>query len=166
MLSQVELPFWILFSTSGWRKLWLSLRNSTTSWIYLSKYTVLFIIYMFSLIHDSSVGIALGYGLDDRSSRVRFLAGVGIFLFTTASWTALRPTYHPIRRVPGALSLEVKQLGREADHSPPSSAEVKEWVELYLHSLNTPPWRGSQLKIREIFTFTLSYSSGAINVVP
>jgi hypothetical protein len=25
--------------------------------------------------HDSSVGIALGYGLDDRGSRVRFLAG-------------------------------------------------------------------------------------------
>jgi len=24
--------------------------------------------------------------------------------------------------------------GREADHSPPSSAEVKEWVELYLYS--------------------------------
>jgi hypothetical protein len=24
--------------------------------------------------------------------------------------------------------------GREADHSPPSGAEVKEWVELYLHS--------------------------------
>jgi hypothetical protein len=24
--------------------------------------------------------------------------------------------------------------GREADHSPPSSAEDKEWVELYLHS--------------------------------
>jgi hypothetical protein len=35
--------------------------------------------------------------------------------------------------------------GREADHSPPSSAEVKEWVELYLHSPNTPSWRGSQL---------------------
>jgi hypothetical protein len=28
---------------------------------------------------DSSVGIALGYGLDDRSSRVRFPAGVGNF---------------------------------------------------------------------------------------
>jgi hypothetical protein len=27
--------------------------------------------------------------------------------------------------------------GREADHSPLSSAEVKEWVELYLHSPNT-----------------------------
>jgi len=30
---------------------------------------------------------------------------------------------------------------READNSPPSSAEVKEWVELYLHSPNTPSWR-------------------------
>jgi hypothetical protein len=29
--------------------------------------------------HDSSVGIALGYGLDDRGSRVRFSAGAGNF---------------------------------------------------------------------------------------
>jgi hypothetical protein len=28
---------------------------------------------------DSSVGIALGYGLDDQGSRVRFLAGTGNF---------------------------------------------------------------------------------------
>jgi hypothetical protein len=35
--------------------------------------------------------------------------------------------------------------GREDDHSPPSSAEVKEWVDLYLHSLNTPSWRGAQV---------------------
>jgi hypothetical protein len=28
---------------------------------------------------DSSVGIALGYGLDDRGSRVRFPAGYGNF---------------------------------------------------------------------------------------
>jgi hypothetical protein len=35
--------------------------------------------------------------------------------------------------------------GREADHSPPSSAEVKEWVKLYLHSPNEPSWRGAQL---------------------
>jgi hypothetical protein len=34
--------------------------------------------------------------------------------------------------------------GREADHSPPSSAEVKEWVELYFQSPNTPSWRGAQ----------------------
>jgi hypothetical protein len=35
--------------------------------------------------------------------------------------------------------------GREADHSPQSSAEVKEWVELYIYSPNTPSWRGAQL---------------------
>jgi hypothetical protein len=29
--------------------------------------------------HDSSVGIALGYGLDDRGSRFRFPAGAGNF---------------------------------------------------------------------------------------
>jgi hypothetical protein len=39
--------------------------------------------------------------------------------------------------------------GREADHSLPSSAEVKEWVELYIHSPNTPSWRGAQLKDTE-----------------
>jgi hypothetical protein len=37
----------------------------------------------------------------------------------------------------------VKRPRREADHSPPSSAEVKEWMELYLHSPNTPSWRGA-----------------------
>jgi hypothetical protein len=47
-------------------------------------------------------------------------------------------TQPPIHWVPGALSLGVKRLGLEADHSPSSSAELKEWVELYLHSPNTP----------------------------
>jgi hypothetical protein len=66
----------------------------------------------------------------DRGSGVRFPAGVGIFLFTTASRTALGPTQPPIQWVAGALSLGVKRPGREADHSPPSSAEVKECVNL------------------------------------
>jgi hypothetical protein len=73
---------------------------------------------------DSSIGIALGYGLDDLGSRVRLPAGAGNF-FTTASTTALEPTQPPIQWVPEALSLGVKRPGREADHSPPSSAEVK-----------------------------------------
>jgi hypothetical protein len=68
--------------------------------------------------------------------------GLGIFLFTTASRKALEPTQPPIQWVPGALSLGVKRPGREADHSPPSSAEVKEWVELYLHSPTMPSWHG------------------------
>jgi hypothetical protein len=74
---------------------------------------------------DSSVGIALGYGLDDRGSRVRFPAGDGNFLFTTAFGMALGPTQPPIQWVPGALSLGVKWPGCETDHSPPSSAKVK-----------------------------------------
>jgi hypothetical protein len=47
-------------------------------------------------------------------------------LFTTASRTALKPTQPPIHWVPGALSLGVKRPEREADHSPPSNAEVEE----------------------------------------
>jgi hypothetical protein len=72
--------------------------------------------------------------------------GLGIFLFTTASRKALGPTQTPIQWVPGAVFLGVKWPGREADHSPPSSAEVKESVELYLHSSSTPSWRGARLK--------------------
>jgi hypothetical protein len=52
--------------------------------------------------------------------------GLGIFLFTTASRTALGPTQPPTQWVAGALSLGVKRPGREVGHSPPSSAEVKE----------------------------------------
>jgi hypothetical protein len=51
--------------------------------------------------------------------------GLGIFLFTIVSRPALRPTQDPVQRVPGTLSLGIKWPGREADHSPPSSAEVK-----------------------------------------
>jgi hypothetical protein len=79
------------------------------------------------LSSDSSVGIALGYRLDDWVLGFNSLWGLGIFL-TTASRTALGPTQLPIQWVPGALSLGVKRPGREADHSPPSSAELKtEW---------------------------------------
>jgi len=39
---------------------------------------------------------------------------------------ALGSTQPPIQWVLGALSLGVKRPGREADQSPPTSAEVKE----------------------------------------
>jgi hypothetical protein len=83
---------------------------------------------------------------------------LGIFLFTTVSRTALGPIQPPIQSVTGALSLGVKRPGREADHSPSSSAEVKEWVELYIHFPNTPSWRGAQLKHRDNFTFTFTFT--------
>jgi hypothetical protein len=63
--------------------------------------------------------------------------GLGIILFTTASRTALGPTQPPIHWVPGALSPGVKHPGHEADHSPPSSSEVKNaWS-----YISTPPIR-------------------------
>jgi hypothetical protein len=59
------------------------------------------------------VGIALGYGLD---AGVLFDSrwGLGIFLFTTASRTALGPTHPPIHWVPGDFSLGIKRQGRGA----------------------------------------------------
>jgi hypothetical protein len=48
-----------------------------------------------------------------------------IFLSYTASRQTLGPIQSPIRWVPWALSWGVKQPGHEADHSSPSSAEVK-----------------------------------------
>jgi hypothetical protein len=49
--------------------------------------------------------------------------------------------------------------GSEADHSPPSSAEVKEWVDLYLHSPHRPLWRGAQGEHRNIISISISISS-------
>jgi hypothetical protein len=39
----------------------------------------------------------------------------------------------------------------------PSSTEVKEWVELYLHFPNTS-WHGAQLKHRDTFTFYFTFT--------
>jgi hypothetical protein len=74
---------------------------------------------------DSSVGTATDYGLNDRMIGVWIPAGLGIFLFDAGSRPTLRPTQPPIQWVPMALFLVVKRPGREADTSPPSSAEVK-----------------------------------------
>jgi hypothetical protein len=78
---------------------------------------------------DSVVGIATGYGLDDRGVGVQ--VPVGSRIFSTSSRPALGPTQSPIQWVPG-----VKQQRREADHSPPASAEVKKmWI-----YISTPPY--------------------------
>jgi hypothetical protein len=47
------------------------------------------------------------------------------FLFSTAFRPALGPTQLSVQCVPGALSPGVKRTWREADHSPPSIAKVK-----------------------------------------
>jgi hypothetical protein len=49
---------------------------------------------------------------------------------------ALGSTQPPIQRVLGALSPGVKRPGRQADHSPPTSAKVKKmWIYTF-----TPPY--------------------------
>jgi hypothetical protein len=61
---------------------------------------------------------------------VQFPAGaiIELFLHATTSRPALGLNQPPFQWVPVALSLGVKRQGREADHSPPFSAEVKnEW---------------------------------------
>jgi hypothetical protein len=68
--------------------------------------------------------MVMGYGLDGRVS----IPGRGkILLFSIATRPDLGPTQPPIQWVPG-----VKRPGREADHSPRPSAEVKK-------SLAIPP---------------------------
>jgi hypothetical protein len=74
-------------------------------------------------INTELSGIVLGYRLDDQG--FKSWQGLGIFLFTTMSRPVLGTTQPPIQWVPGSLSLRVKWLGHEADHSPLSSAEVK-----------------------------------------
>jgi hypothetical protein len=99
----------------------------------------------------------LGYWLNDQGSRVRFPAGAGYFLFATASETALGPTQPPIQWVPGALSLHVKRPGREADYSPPSSAEVKNaWS--YTSIPHYVFMSSCLVKHRDMFTFNFTFT--------
>jgi hypothetical protein len=74
---------------------------------------------------DSSVGIATGYGLDDREVELRVPVGSRIFCSPSRP-DQIQP---PIQWVPETLSPGVKRPEREADHSPPASAEVKKiWI--------------------------------------
>jgi hypothetical protein len=54
--------------------------------------------HLISLIFFSSVGIALGYGLDNRGSRVRFLAGAGNFSLhhRVQNGSGARPASYPM----------------------------------------------------------------------
>jgi hypothetical protein len=85
--------------------------------------------------------------------------GLGIFLLTTLFRLASGPTQPPVQWVPGVLSLGVRWVGREADHSLPSSAEVKNaW------SYTSPPqyasmaWCSVKRKAQEQLYLTWSHS--------
>ncbi|PNF37665.1 hypothetical protein B7P43_G11938, partial [Cryptotermes secundus] len=75
---------------------------------------------------DSSVGTATGYGLDDRGVGVRVPVGSTIFFIVAQTGSGVRQTY-PMGT--GDLSKGVKRPGRETDHSPPTSDEVRKmWI--------------------------------------
>ena len=81
---------------------------------------------------DSSVGIATLYG----RSGDRIPVKKNIFRPMQVG-----PGAHPASYTMGTRSfLGVKRPGRGLDHPPPSSAEVKERVELYLYSPSGFSW--------------------------
>jgi len=97
-------------------------------------------------------------GLDERELESRQV--LGIFLFTATSRPARWSTQTPIQWVPGAPSLCIKRPGREANHSPPSNAEVKNAWSFTSAPPSKPSSRGAQLKKAQgkiSFTSTLLY---------
>jgi hypothetical protein len=69
--------------------------------------------------------IAAGYWLDGRGVEVR--VPVESRIFSMSSIPALGSTQPPIQWAPGAVSPGLKRPGREADHSPPTSARSRKY---------------------------------------
>ena len=83
---------------------------------------------------DFVVGTVTLYGLDCPGIKSRWRRD-----FPHLSKPAPGPTEPPTKWVPG-LSRGLNRPGRGVDHSPPSSAEVKEGIKLYLFSTSGPSW--------------------------
>jgi hypothetical protein len=101
------MKFLVLYFSSAWFQ-------------HVSAYQLFWLFFSLFNSRDSSVGIALGYGLDDRRSRVRFPAGAGNFYLhhRLQNGSGAQPASYPIG-TRGSFP------GGKAVHSPPSSAEVK-----------------------------------------
>jgi hypothetical protein len=106
----------------------------------ISGITLLLLLLLLSSSSSSSVGIATRYVLDGQW--IEFLWGWGGGVgarFSAPVQTG--PGAHPASCTMSTGSfLGVKRLGRGAEHPPPSSAEVKERIELFLYSPTGPLW--------------------------
>jgi hypothetical protein len=90
----------------------------------------------------SSGSIMSGYGLNDWAIGVRSPAGAKDFYSSLCIQTGSGA--HPASYTMGTggpFPGGKARPGRDADHSPPSSAEVVNEEELYLLSPQAPPWR-------------------------
>jgi hypothetical protein len=105
--------------------------------------------------HVTAAGIHQWYRARLRAGRsgVRIPGGTGNFSLHHRVQPALGPTQSLIQWEPGVLYLGVKWPGRETDHSHPSSAEVKNAWRYTSTPSNAAPWRRSQLKHTDSFTF-------------
>jgi hypothetical protein len=107
----------------------------------------------------SSGSIVSDYGLDDRAIGIRSSAGTKDFSSSLCVQTGSGA--HPASctmGTGGAFPGGKSRPGRNADHSPPSSAEVRNEYELYLLSPQAPSWRvAGQLFV----TDTESFPAGA-----
>ena len=105
----------------------------------------------------SVVGTTTGYGLNGPGIESRGT------IFSTPVQTGPGPTQPPVQWVPG-LYRGKERPGSAADHSPPSSTEVKERVELHLYS---PLWAFVACsRVNFIFTFAARWHRLPLWMVP
>ena len=108
--------------------------------------------------HDSSVGIVTRHGLDGPGIESRWRRDISAPVQTG-------PEAYPTSCTMGTGSFPgVKRPRRGVDHSPPSIAEVKERVELYLYSPSGPSWSVLGLTLPLPLPVTCKDKSGAIAV--
>jgi hypothetical protein len=100
-------------------------------------------------------GVAIGYGLDSRSVEVRVPVGARFFSHLTV--IQIGSGAHPVPFLFsgywGLFPRGVKWPGHEADHLPPTSAELRNtWI--YTSTPHTSSWRSTSLiKYRDSYTF-------------
>jgi hypothetical protein len=114
----------------------LSYVNSPVSFtLYISRFS-LFFLYWHRYVNIKWKNKQILCLIWRRRGRSSSPGRVKNFLPSKSSRPALESTQLPIQCVQGALSPRVKRLGREADHLPTASAEVKKmWI-----YTSTPPY--------------------------
>jgi hypothetical protein len=94
-----KLPNWKLLANNSiiWKVI-KSIPQSTHLWHSLWQEGNFVVYFLVDMGRDSSVGIALGYGLDNRGSRVRFPAGAGDFSLhhRVQNGSGAHPASHPM----------------------------------------------------------------------